>query len=155
MAETTKDPIELRSRLLNVLLANRDTIAALLSWTTLLLSRHPVFCKLREAIIANFGTYEDPQNITFATLKACTYLQQVIDETLRLFLSLPTNARYATKGTSLPCGGGTDGQSTVYIKKGRAVLYNVHMLHRREDVWGKDAGGIKPERWEARRSGWE
>lgn len=68
---------------------------------------------------------------------------------------MPTNARYATKGTSLPCGGGTDGQSTVYIKKGRAVLYNVHMLHRREDVWGKDAGGFKPERWEARRSGWE
>ena len=39
MAETTKDPIELRSRLLNVLLGGRDTSAALLSWTTLLLSR--------------------------------------------------------------------------------------------------------------------
>ncbi|KAJ5968453.1 hypothetical protein N7501_004701 [Penicillium viridicatum] len=156
MAETTKDPIELRSQLLNVLLAGRDTTAALLSWTTLLLSRHPeVFRKLREAIIADFGTYEAPRNITFATLKACTYLQQVINETLRLFPPLPTNARYATKDTSLPRGGGPDGQSPVYIKKGQAVLYNVHMLHRREDVWGKDAGDFKPERWEARRSGWE
>ncbi|EHA27438.1 cytochrome P450 52A13 [Aspergillus awamori] len=156
MAETTKDPIELRSQLLNVLLAGRDTTAALLSWTTLLLSRHPeVFHKLREAIIADFGTYENPQNITFATLKACTYLQQVMNETLRLFPPLPTNARYATKDTSLPRGGGPDGQSPVYIKKGQAVLYNVHMLHRREDVWGKDAKEFKPERWEARRSGWE
>ncbi|KAJ5239494.1 hypothetical protein N7468_004113 [Penicillium chermesinum] len=132
MAKTTKDPIELRSQLLNVLLAGRDTTAALLSWATLLLSRHPeVFRKLREAIIANFGTYKDPQNITFATLKACTYLQQ------------PAPRRRP------------DGQSPVYIKKGQAVLYNVHALHRREDVWGKDSGDFKPERWEARRSGWE
>ncbi|KAJ5602731.1 hypothetical protein N7537_005687 [Penicillium hordei] len=29
------------------------------------------------------------------------------------------------------------------------------MQHRREDVWGKDSGDFKPERWEARRSGWE
>lgn len=41
LANTTQDPIELRSQLLNILLAGRDTTASLLSWTVLLLAPPP------------------------------------------------------------------------------------------------------------------
>jgi cytochrome P450 len=31
----------------------------------------------------------------------------------------------------------------------------VHVLHRREDLWGADASSFVPERWDGRRPGWE
>lgn len=156
MAAETQDPLELRAQLLNVLLAGRDTTASLLSWTMMLLARHPEkFQRLRRDIIETFGDYENPRNLTFANLKACTYLQRVMTEVLRLFPPLPMNARYATCDTSLPRGGGPDAESPVYVKKGQAVLYNAHILHRRTDIWGPDAGEFNPDRWENRKGGWE
>lgn len=156
MAAETQDPLELRAQLLNVLLAGRDTTASLLSWTVMLLARHPdVFRRLRRDVLEAFGDYENPRNLTFANLKACTYLQRVMTEVLRLFPPLPMNARYATVDTSLPRGGGPDAESPVYVRKGQAVLYNAHILHRRTDIWGPDAGEFNPDRWEGRKGGWE
>ena len=156
LVATTRDPIELRSQLLNILLAGRDTTASLLSWTTLMLARNPeVFHKLRETIIENFGTYSSPQNITFASLKSCQYLQFCMNESLRLFPVVPFNRRQATRDTTLPFGGGPDGQSPVYIRKGQAVNYSTHVMHRRKDIWGPDADEFKPSRWANRRVGWE
>lgn len=156
LVAATRDPIELRSQLLNILLAGRDTTASLLSWTTLLLARNPeVFRKLRETIISEFGTYSSPGNITFASLKSCQYLQYCMNESLRLFPVVPFNRRTAARDTTLPRGGGADGQSPVYIKKGQAVLYSTHVMHRRKDFWGPDADSFKPERWASRKAGWE
>lgn len=156
LVSATHDPIELRSQLLNILLAGRDTTASLLSWTVMMLARHPdIFKKFREAIIENFGTYSNPQNITFASLKSCQYLQYVMNESLRLFPVVPFNRRSATRDTTLPRGGGPDGQSPVYIKKGQSVVYSTHIMHRRKDIWGPDAEEFKPERWLNRRVGWE
>ncbi|KAJ6179432.1 hypothetical protein N7519_009893 [Penicillium mononematosum] len=156
LLEVTRDPIELRSQLLNILLAGRDTTASLLSWTTLMLSRHPdVFTKLRETILSNFGTYSNPENITFATLKSCQYLQHVMNEVLRLYPVVPFNRRNATRDTTIPRGGGPDGQDPVYIRKGQSVIYTTHVMQRRKDLWGPDADEFKPERWTSRRAGWE
>ncbi|KAF4766862.1 hypothetical protein N7455_005527 [Penicillium solitum] len=156
LLEVTRDPVELRSQLLNILLAGRDTTASLLSWTTLMLARHPeVFTKLRETIISNFGTYSNPQNITFATLKSCQYLQYVMNEVLRLYPVVPFNRRNATRDTTIPRGGGPDGQDPVYIRKGQSVIYTTHVMQRRKDLWGPDADQFKPDRWTSRRPGWE
>lgn len=156
LADVTRDPIELRSQLLNILLAGRDTTASLLSWTFLLLARNPdIFRKLRETIIETFGSYSNPQNLTFAALKSCQYLQYVMNESLRLYPVVPFNRRHATRDTTLPRGGGPDGQSPVYIKKGTAVVYSVHVMHRRKDLWGEDADEFKPDRWANRKAGWE
>lgn len=156
LAKATRDPIELRSQLLNILLAGRDTTAGLLGWTFWLLARHPEkFEKLRSVVLDTFGSYDSPQNISFATLKGCGYLQHVMSEVLRLFPSVPINSRRATKDTSLPRGGGPDGMAPVYIPKGTEVSYCVHVMHRRKDIWGEDANEFKPERWAKRKSGWE
>lgn len=156
LVKSTRDPIELRSQLLNILLAGRDTTAGLLGWTFYTLARHPEsYTKLRNIILEQFGTYDDPRNITFANLKGCQYLQHVLQEILRLFATVPLNSRRATKDTTLPRGGGPDGQSPIYIKKGQEINYMVHVMHRRKDIWGPDASEFRPERWVGRKPGWE
>lgn len=156
LAAECQDPMELRSQLLNVLLAGRDTTASLLGWLFLSLSKDPVrYKKLRDIIINEFGTYEKPKPITFAKLKSCQYLQHCNNEALRLYPVVPINSRFANKDTTLPRGGGPDGQSKVFVPAGTAVDYSVHVLHHRKDIWGPDAEDFRPERWENRKVGWE
>ncbi|PQE05973.1 cytochrome P450 protein [Rutstroemia sp. NJR-2017a BBW] len=95
------------------------------------------------------------------------YLRYIINETtltavrlipctaLRLYPLVPTNGRIALKDTILPRGGGPDGRSSVFIKEGTHYSTNSYVLHRREELWGKDAEEFKPERWETHRQGWE
>ncbi|KAK5138660.1 hypothetical protein LTR04_004310, partial [Oleoguttula sp. CCFEE 6159] len=157
LAAQTRDPLELRSQLLNILLAGRDTTASLLAWLFHLLVRHPtILANLRAAILADFGSYTHPKaEITFSTLKNCSYLQHCLNETLRLYPVVPGNSRRAQVDTSLPLGGGPDGRSPVYVRAGQQVDYSVHVMHRRKDLWGADAAAFRPERWVGRRPGWE
>ena len=61
---------------------------------------------------------------------------------------MPINARSAIKATSLPFGGGADGQHPVLIREGDAVGYCVYAMHRRKDLYGSDADEFRPMRWE-------
>jgi cytochrome P450 len=153
----TRDPIELRSQLLNILLAGRDTTASLLGWLFYLLARYPaIFYRLRTTVVSEFGTYASPTEISFTKIKSCQYLQRCLSETLRLYPVVPMNIRYATKDTTLPVGGGLDGTSPVFVKKGMQVEYSVHVMHRRKDLWGEDADEFRPERWgEGGKVGWD
>lgn len=160
LALATQDPIELRSQLLNILLAGRDTTAGLLGWTFWLLARHPdILAKLRRNIIDAFGPYKDntggTSHITFASLKSCTYLQHTLNEVLRLFPSVPLNSRRSVKDTTIPYGGGPNRDKPVFVPKGTQVDYSVHVMHRRKDLWGPDAREFKPERWVGKKAGWE
>ncbi|KAF7961094.1 hypothetical protein EAE96_000761 [Botrytis aclada] len=156
LAEQTRDPIELRVQVLNILLAGRDTTSSLLGFTILALARDPAcYQKLRKIILEEFGTFNEPKDITFTNIKTCKYLQWVLNESLRVYPVVPWNFRVANKDTTLPRGGGKDGKSKVFVKKGAVVEYSAFALHRREDLWGKDADEFKPERWEGRKVGWE
>lgn len=126
LAKTTKDPVQIRTELLNILLAGRDTTASMLGYLFVLLANHPeIFNKLRDTIIEHFGTYEQHKPITFQGLKNCQYLQWCMNETLRLYPVVPLNSRQAYKDTTLPVGGGPDGKSPVFIPAGREVMYSV------------------------------
>ncbi|MCJ1412211.1 hypothetical protein MMC19_006304 [Ptychographa xylographoides] len=152
----TRDPIELRTQLLNILLAGRDTTASFLGYIFYTLVRHPdTFHKLRQTVIADFGTYEASAELTYVSLKNCQYLQHVLNEVLRLNSVVPVNSRRATRDTTLPRGGGPDGMSKIFVKKGQQVDYSVHLMHRRKALWGDDAEEFKPERWTGRKPGWE
>jgi cytochrome P450 len=67
---------------------------------------------------------------------------------LRLMPPLPINSRMAARDTSLPRGGGPDGMSPIFIKKGTVIPFSLYSMHRRKDVWGPDAEEFRPERWE-------
>lgn len=127
--------------------AGRDTTSTLLSWTLLLLALHPeVFTKLRQAVIEDIGPGSGEQQIDFAKLKSCKYLQYVLNETLRLFPSVPINNRVAEVDTVLPTGGGPDGTSPIALQAGSYVTYCVQAMHRRKDLWGEDALEFKVQR---------
>ncbi|KAI5954376.1 hypothetical protein KGF54_002151 [Candida jiufengensis] len=151
LSKHTRDPKILQDQLLNILVAGRDTTAGLLSFCFFELSRHPhIWEKLKEDIYLHFGSGDDIDlsSITFETLKKCNYLKWVLNETLRLYPSVPINFRVATKDTTLPLGGGEDGSSPVFVGKGTTVAYAPYVLQRMEKYYGKDSEQFKPERWE-------
>ena len=156
LAESTRDPIELRSHMISILLAGRDTTASLLSFTYTLFIKHPeVYRKLRTIVLEEFGTYNNPRNISFASLKSCNYLQWIMNETLRLHPVVPIDGRRALKDTTIPAGGGPNGDKPIYVRKGTHVDYSVYVMQRRKDLWGQDADEFRPDRWDGRKSGWE
>lgn len=156
LAEQTQDPIELRSQLMHILLAGRDTTASMLGWLFFSLARDPArYKKLRDVVIEEFGTFHEPKDITFSNLKSCQYLQHCNNETLRLYPVVPINSREALEDSVLPTGGGPDGKSPVYVPAGSTVDYSVYVMHRRRDIWGPDADLFVPERWQNRKVGWE
>lgn len=146
LAKITTDVNILRDQALNLLIAGRDTVASLLSWLFFSLATNPeVFERLRQQVLEEFGT--DTSKITFSSLKRCRYLQYTINETLRLYPTVPSNVRTAVKDTTLPRGGGPDESSPIFIPKGANVLYHVYGMHRNKDIWGPDADIFRPERW--------
>ncbi|KAI3405951.1 hypothetical protein KGF56_001170 [Candida oxycetoniae] len=157
LAKQTRDPIVLRDQALNILLAGRDTTAGLLSFAIFELARNPdSWQKLREEVLDKFGPSE-LQDITFENLKKCEYLKAVLNETLRMYPSVPRNARVATKNTTLPHGGGPDGASPIFIPKSSTVVYNISACQMDPRYYGKDVKLFRPERWweeSTRKLGW-
>ena len=153
LVKKTQDPYALRSELLNVLLAGRDTTAGLLANTWWVLARRPdVWNKL----LAEINEYcPGGQRPDYATVKEMKYLKYVLNESLRLMPVVPSNGRHAVRDTVLPVGGGPDGRSPVFVPAGSNVGYSPWSMQRRTDFYGPDAEEFKPERWEHLRPGWE
>ena len=146
VAESTADRDALRGQIVSLLVAGRDTTACLLTWTFFLLVRHPrVLKKLQAEINSNCS---DPASLTRTDLRKMSYLQNVLNETLRLYPSVPVNTRTAKRMTTLPTGGGPDRTAPVFIPKGATVAYSVYAMHRRPDLYGMDAELFRPERWD-------
>lgn len=126
-----KDPRDLRSQLLNILLAGSDTISGTLGFLLASLAQYPhIFEKLRNIIIDEFGSFDRPKQITLSKLKNCSYLQWLLYEVLRVYPAVPVNIREAVRDTSLPTGGGPDGNSPVFIPKGHLVAWEVRHHHQ-------------------------
>ncbi|OLL26170.1 Cytochrome P450 52A13 [Neolecta irregularis DAH-3] len=143
ISELTQDRKVLRDQILNILLAGRDTTAAALSWAFYEMARHEdVWRKLQEEVAILNGAKP-----TFDDLKSIKYLQWIINETLRLYPSVPGNVRTALVDTTLPRGGGPKGDEPIFCKKGTPVGYIVQVMHTRTDFYGPDALEFKPERW--------
>lgn len=151
--ETLKDQCadyeEVKEQALGLLAAGTDTTAALASWVFYLLIRHPrVLAKLQGVVLEHFGPGRGGEAVTSEHLQSCTYLQHVLNETLRRHAVVPLNSRCAVRDTTLPTGGGADGTQPVFVPAGTAVHFSTHVLHRRRDLWGADADDFVPERWE-------
>jgi cytochrome P450 len=88
-ATGTRDRKVIRDQVVAVLLAGRDTTAGALSFTFQELSNHPeIVQKLRREILERVGPMEAP---TYEDLKNMPYLQHCMNETLRLYPSVPFN----------------------------------------------------------------
>ena len=155
LAKETQNPLELRNECLSLLFAGRDTAGALLGWVFYFLARHDrVFRKLRTLVLETFGPSTTGE-ISFAQLKACQYMLDVINECFRVASVIPLNERVAVRDTTLPRGGGIDGSQPIFIPKGRQILIAAYAMQHRADIWGEDVEDFRPERWEGRKVGWE
>lgn len=153
LVDETQDRRELCDQTMAILAAARDTTAGLLCWSFVRLALHPnVLSKLRATLQNDFSPSTP---ITSGRLLSCRYLQQFLNEVLRLHPIVPVNNRRAHVDTTLPAGGGPDGKAPVAIAKGQVVIYSIYLMHRRKDLWGEDAETFKPERWENRVPLWQ
>ncbi|KAG5365854.1 Cytochrome P450 52A12 [Yarrowia sp. B02] len=152
LARETTNKTTLRDQVLNILIAGRDTTASTLSWVFLELAKQPrAFHKLRQAVLDDFGT--SCEEISFESLKKCDYLRQVLNETLRLYPVVPVNLRVAVRDTTLPRGGGPNGDKPIFVAKGQKVNYAIYWTQRDPKYWGPDAEEFRPERWETAAGG--
>ncbi|KAK7921536.1 hypothetical protein PG985_009558 [Apiospora marii] len=143
LSSACDNPTQLRSELLNVLLAARDTTAGLLSSIFYFLARHPdVWRELETEVDELQGRVPD-----YDSLKGMYCLKSIVDETLRLHPPVPVNMRFATRHTTIPRGGGPDGLCPVFVAKGTAVHYSVWATHRLPEIFGDDADAFRPARW--------
>ncbi|KAK3068836.1 hypothetical protein LTR53_013282 [Teratosphaeriaceae sp. CCFEE 6253] len=152
LASYTRDRDILRDQLVAVLLAGRDTTAVTLSWLFYELSRAPqVVEKLRDEIMTFVGPEQQP---TYDNLKSMRYLQHTLNEILRLYPVVPYNVRVALRDTTLPHGGGANGDEPIGILKDTPIGYSTLILQRRSDIYPPQASGFPdylkfvPERWD-------
>lgn len=151
----TRNPLELRDQLLNIILAINVPMAGFLSWILLELARNPSdFDKIRKEILDAFPE-KDPSKITAPKLRACKHLKNAILESTRLHPFVPINSRVVLKDTVLPTGGGADHTSPVPILAGETIQFSIYHLHRDTSIWGSDAEQWRPSRWEERKPGKE
>ncbi|KAI9371186.1 cytochrome P450 [Aspergillus egyptiacus] len=152
LANYTRNPKTIRDQVVSVLLAGRDTTAATLSWAFYELSHYPeVYAKLRAEILDKVGPTRTP---TYEDLKNMPYLRHTINETLRLYPAVPYNIRFALCDTTLPSGGGPNGDLPFTVLKGDAVTYSTYAMQRRADLYPPasetfaDPSAFSPDRWE-------
>ncbi|KAL9031244.1 MAG: hypothetical protein Q9196_000712 [Gyalolechia fulgens] len=130
MAEQTGDRVQLRNEVLQAVMAAQETTAVLISNGFFLLARHPaVWDRLRQEALSL-----SRDQVTMDALLNMKYLRNVLNETLR--------------DTVLPRGGGPDGKSSIFVRKGTMFDTAFYVLHRQRDIWGDDAEAFKPDRWD-------
>lgn len=107
--------------------------------------------KIRREILERVGPTRRP---TYDDIKNMTYLQHVMNETLRKYPSVAANVRYALHDTTLPRGGGPDGLQPIAVLKGNAVAYSAMYMQRDARLFPPpstefpDLLEFAPERWD-------
>ncbi|CDF35397.1 cytochrome P450 family 97G-CYP97G1 [Chondrus crispus] len=136
--ETTNK--QLRDDLMTLLIAGHETTAAVLTWATAELAKHPeIMRKAREEIETVLGdrlpTYKDVAKLP--------YIRRIIAETLRLYPAPPVLIRRLLEDTTLPKGGSPE---VTNLPRGSDIFINVYSLHRSPALWD-DPEIYDPDRW--------
>lgn len=146
LAIQERNPKNVKDQLLAVLTAGKDPSSMIIAWAIYELARNPdCFRKLENEVATNVGFDKPP---TASQLNEMGYLKLITKETLRLHHSLGYNIRTAKHDTTLPHGGGPNGDQPVAILKDTQCVLSILSLQHRTDIWGPDAGIWRPERWD-------
>lgn len=66
------------------------------------------------------------------------YLNGIMNETLRLYPTVPQTMREAQRDTRI---------GDYFIPKGTIIVLSMWLINRSPGIWGADAAEFKPERW--------
>ena len=131
--ETMSDK-EIRDELMTFIIAGHDTTSNLLSWALYLLSTHPTVRRRLEEEVDAVVCGAIP---TFSELGELNYLEQVIDETFRLYPPAWTVEREPLEDDEI-CG--------FSVPAGSIVSVGPYFVHHNRDVWENPAG-FDPDRF--------
>lgn len=126
------NPAELRDNLLTFIVAGHETTALTLSWALYLCAFDPAV----QARAAAEAQAAGPR-ITAADLPRLTYVQQIVQETLRLYPPAAFLSRTARRPDTL---GGRE------IRAGDTVMLPIYALHRHHLLWD-DPDAFDPDRF--------
>jgi cytochrome P450 len=124
----------IRDQLLTLIIAGHDTSTALLSWTLYLLSNHP---EVQARVQAELDSVLGSAPPSLAQLGQLSYLEQVINETLRLYPPIHLGSRIAAEDLEF---------QGHHIPTGQRVLYSIYLTQRDPRYWDKPAE-FCPERF--------
>ena len=142
-ADTRPDINLIQDELVNILIAGRDTTASCITFAIYLLSQHPdVLLKLSAEVHSILGASTDSAP-TLDTMRQMPYLRATINETLRLFPSVPMNVRDSVAERVLTASDGT----RYYLPAGTGITYSLLHIHRSPRYWGPTAAEFSPERF--------
>ncbi|KAI0118236.1 cytochrome P450 [Nemania sp. FL0031] len=132
---------QLRDQMLTFLAAGHETTSATLSWSCYLLAKdQKLQDKIREEVrqaLPGGLKVENPADLV-NILESLPYLNGIMNESLRLYPTIPMTMRVAIRDTSLA------GQ---VIPKGVNIIIPVWQMNRSPDLWGSEADECHPERW--------
>ena len=137
-------PSEVQGALQNIFFAAFDTTTALIANVFDCIARQAEILKRLQAELA---TVVGNKPLTEADIPRLTYLKATIFETLRLHSPVTYHTRRARVNTVLPRGGGPDGQSSLFVPRGTAVIWSTYALNRQAEIYGPDWEEFRPERW--------
>lgn len=135
----TCDDEYLKDLVLNFLIAGRDTTAHALAWTLWCLMGHP---DVEEKILKEIKEVVGEGPVTYDSCGKLKYLQNVVNEALRLYPSVPADSKMAVASDTLPDG--------TFVPAGTVIQFNPYAMGRQTSLWGEDAEKFRPERWEGR-----
>ncbi|KAF2970987.1 hypothetical protein GQX73_g2546 [Xylaria multiplex] len=128
---------ELADQLLTFLAAGHETTSSSLSWASYLLAKHP---HIQEAVRREVqqGSPDSLNEDLASTLERMPLLNGVINETLRLYPTVPLTIRQARCDTTL---------GNHRIPSGSSILVSPWMINRSPKFWGDDSTEFRPARW--------
>ncbi|KAI1155446.1 cytochrome P450 [Nemania diffusa] len=132
---------QLRDQMLTFLAAGHETTSATLGWSCYILAKdQKLQDTIREEVRQALPKGLDVTKSTdlASILESLPYLNGLMNETLRLYPTVPMTMRVAIRDTSL--GGQV-------IPKGVAVVIPVWQMNRSPELWGPGADECRPERW--------
>ncbi|XP_038210489.1 cytochrome P450 4C1-like [Zerene cesonia] len=132
------DDLELREEVLMLIIAATDTAAVSVGFTLKLLAKYPhVQDKVYEELQGVLGDTKRP--LQREDLSKLDHLHRVIQESLRLYPSVPFIARKIEKDTLLHDGS--------ILPAGSGFLASIWGTHRNPKYWGQDAECFDPDRF--------
>lgn len=125
---------QLRDEAITIFAAGHETSANALTWTLLLLARHPeIYQKLKEEA----DTVLEGRTPVWEDLPRLAYTRQVMEEGMRLYPPAHAFGRIALAG---------DEAAGYRIRKGNTVFFSIYALHRDPRYW-PDPERFDPERF--------
>jgi len=128
---------KIRDNLFIFFIAGHETTSTTLQYILYNLAKYPdIQEKLREEIIEVFPQEIDPEKI-----KGLTNIDNIINETMRIFTPVGFLSNRCNKEDRI--------LGDYHIPKDSYVTINIYLMHKNAEVWGDDVEEFKPERWDS------